>query len=158
MSQLPKILSSKKKIRFSDSSPYGHLAHGKYLDYFLDTREDQQIEFYHLNFYQIAQETGRNWLVSSTQVSFLKPAIVTDFVIIESQIISFSEVGYAVEMRMIGEKNKDLKAFMWVNYTHVDLNVSKIVPHHPIIQELFTHVASPIAEKTFEERQKTLRR
>ncbi len=43
MKQLKKIIESKVKIRFPDCDPFNHLNNSKYIDYFINAREDQLI-------------------------------------------------------------------------------------------------------------------
>ena len=45
------ILSSTAVIRFQDCDPYAHLNNGRYLDYFMNAREDQLLKMYGFNIY-----------------------------------------------------------------------------------------------------------
>ncbi len=40
----PEVLTSQAIIRFQDCDPYAHLNNGRYLDYFMNAREDQCVE------------------------------------------------------------------------------------------------------------------
>ena len=46
---MDKILSTKIKIRFQDCDPFNHLNNAKYIDYFLNVREDQILENYNID-------------------------------------------------------------------------------------------------------------
>ena len=49
MNTLSKILESKVKIRFQDCDPFNHLNNAAYINYFINAREDQILENYHLD-------------------------------------------------------------------------------------------------------------
>ena len=68
------IPSSILTIRFQDCDPFNHLNNGRYVDYFLNAREDQLLEHYDLDIYKIARETGLCWVVSTSQIGSGWPA------------------------------------------------------------------------------------
>jgi len=45
---MEKLLTKLVKIRFQDCDPFNHLNNSKYIDYFINTREDQLLEYYGL--------------------------------------------------------------------------------------------------------------
>jgi len=55
---MEKILKTKRKIRFQDCNPFNHLNNSKYLEYFINAREDQIAEQYDLDIFNYMQETG----------------------------------------------------------------------------------------------------
>lgn len=150
--------SSVLTIRFQDCDPFNHLNNGRYVDYFLNAREDQLLEHYGMDIYRIARETGLCWVVSTSQVAYLRPAITMEKVLIETQLITWSSKHVAVEMRMWDEAKRVLKALCWMGFVHYDLRSSKVVEHSPDHVALFERVHLPVTERSFDERLATLRR
>lgn len=67
-----KELKNTVKVRFQDCNPFKHLNNSKYLDYFLNMREDQLIEYYDIDIYKHLEDTGNGWLIASNQISYIK--------------------------------------------------------------------------------------
>jgi acyl-CoA thioester hydrolase len=56
---MQKILQSTVKVRFQDCDPFNHLYNTRYLDYFLNSREDQLLDAYNLDAFSGTMDTGR---------------------------------------------------------------------------------------------------
>lgn len=151
----PRILSSKAIIRFQDCDPYSHLNNGRYLDYFMNAREDQLWKTYDFNIYEYSRTTGLGWVVTQNQIAYLRPALLMEEVTIESQLLDSKSKFAQVEMRMYDSERK-LKSLLWVQFVHVDIRQAKSVPHAEEMQKLFDSVCMPIEEKDFNERLKVL--
>ena len=68
-------------IRFNDCDPFGHLNNSKYIDYFLNAREDHLKEHYDIDLKVWAQQ-GQAFVVSAHEISDPVPAVefrVRDF-------------------------------------------------------------------------------
>jgi acyl-CoA thioester hydrolase len=146
------VLQSLKTIRFQDCDPFNHLNNGRYFDYFMNAREDQLIENYDLDIYKIAKETGLSWVVASSKIAFIKPAFLMETVLIETQMIAYSERDILVEMRMYDETKTQLKSVLWSNFVHFNLQSQKSDKHSDAYLLLFEEVCLPVAEKNFDER------
>jgi len=153
--ELIKVPGSKAQVRFPDCDPFNHLNNARYLDYFINAREDHIAEHYGLRMYEIAQKTGKSWVVASNQIAYLKPALLMEEVWIESQLIRFSEKDVQVEMRMWNMEKTQLKSLLWGNFVHIDVRTAKVEDHIPEHMQLFEQVVMPVPEKTFRDRMKT---
>ena len=91
MTHLPKVVESKAKIRFQDCDPFNHLNNGSYINYFMNHREDQLIEHYNIDVYNMAKAEGKSWVSNSNQIAYLRPALLMETVVIESQLIHFNK-------------------------------------------------------------------
>lgn len=151
----PQILSSKAIIRFQDCDPYGHLNNGRYLDYYMNAREDQVWKTYDFNIYEYSRTTGLGWVVSQNQIAYVQPALLMEEVRMESQLIDTKPKFLQIEMRMF-DANDKLKSLLWAQFIHVDIRQGKSIPHAPELQELFDKVCVPIAEKDFNARLRVL--
>lgn len=156
MSELPKEPTSVMRIRFQDCDPFNHLNNGRYVDYFLNAREDHLLEHYDLDIYRIARETGLSWVVSTSQLAYLRPAFLMEEVVIGSQLIAYGPKHVEVEMRMWDRAREVLKAFCRMRFVHYDLRRSAVQEHSPAYMALFERVVAPVAEAGFDERLKVL--
>ena len=121
MKELSKILESKAKIRFQDCDPFNHLNNAAYINYLINAREDQLIESYDIDIYKLGNTEGKSWVVGSNQIAYLRPAILMEDVIIDSQLINYSNSTLKVEMRMWNKDKTELKAVMWSTFVHFNL-------------------------------------
>ena len=155
--KLPKIVESKTKVRFQDCDPFNHLNNGKYIDYFMNHREDELIKNYDVDIYKMAKTIGKSWVSSRNQIAYLKPALLMEPITIESQLIHFDESNLKAEMRMYNEDKTHLKAIIWCSFVHYNLVAQKRDKHSEDMMTLFTNINNPITEKTFEERLKQIK-
>lgn len=155
---MKKILTSVRKVRFQDCDPFNHLNNAKYIDYFINAREDQLLENYGLDIFDIANKQALSWVVASNQICYLKPAFTMESILIDSQLITHSPKSLMVEMRMWDEAQTTLKSILWTNFIHVDLKTQKPVNHSPEFSQLFADVVLPIEQTSFEERRMFLLR
>ncbi|MTI87188.1 MAG: acyl-CoA thioesterase [Balneolaceae bacterium] len=153
---MEKILTSLRKIRFQDCDPFNHLNNSKYIDYFINAREDQLIEYYDIDIYALAFKEGSGWVVGSNQIAYLNPANTMEAVLIESQLIQYSAKQLTVEMRMWNQEHNQLKSFLWVNFVHYNLKEKKAASHSKQFLNLFENVVLPIEENSFEKRRRKL--
>ncbi|SHJ04895.1 acyl-CoA thioesterase [Aquimarina spongiae] len=150
--ELLKVLESKAKIRFQDCDPFNHLNNAAYINYMINAREDQIEKHYNLDIFKLAKNQGISWVVGSNQIAYLKPALVMEEVVIDSQLIHFTENQLHVEIRMWNNEKTELKAVMWSTFVHFNLLKQKRWNHQPELSELFQNVVMPLSVKNFEER------
>ncbi|WP_231850221.1 thioesterase family protein [Winogradskyella sp. PG-2] len=102
----------------------------------------------------MARKTGRNWVSSSNQIVYLKPALLMETVTIQSQLIYFDKSNLKAEMRMYNHDKSELKSFIWCSFVHYDLLNLKRANHADDMMQLFNDILNPINAITFEERLK----
>lgn len=153
-----KILSSTAVVRFSDCDPFNHLNNSKYIDYFLNAREDQLIAYYDFNLFEYTKQTGCGWVVSQHEIAYIKPAFTMEKVILESVLIRWGEKEIHVEFRMWDEKKTHIKSLMWTKFFHYNFTTRKSEAHSKEITERFKQVEMPVEETgSFEKRVDMLR-
>ena len=157
MTALPKILSSTTVIRFQDCDPYKHLNNTKYLEYFINAREDQVLEAYDLDIYNVAVTQGIGWVTAQNQIAYIRAAVMKEKVEITSKIIQFAPRAMTVEFQMLSAQTSELKAFMWSKFVHVDMRTSKSIHHNEYFMSMFSKLAVSVGTDTFEDRVKTIR-
>ncbi|MCT4623767.1 MAG: acyl-CoA thioesterase [Schleiferiaceae bacterium] len=141
---------SKSIIRFQDCDPMGHLNNSRYIDYFINAREDQLLKYYDINVYQYIQERGRAWVVGKNEIIYKRPALLMENVIIETEVLNFSEKHILVEMRMYDEKETHVKSVMRSHFVPVDIKTQRSIPHEEYIMELLESVHSPNTQESIE--------
>ncbi|MCK8524022.1 acyl-CoA thioesterase [Aquimarina sp. D1M17] len=150
--ELSKVLESKAKIRFQDCDPFNHLNNASYINYMINAREDQIEKHYQLDIFKLAKTQGISWVVGSNQIAYLKPALVMEDVVIDSQLIRHTENQLHVEIRMWNHNKQELKAVMWSTFIHFNLLKQKRWNHHEELMKLFQSVVKPVEANNFEER------
>ena len=153
----PKILTSKTKIRFQDCDPFNHLNNGRYIDYFINQREDQVLDAYGIDIFTMIRKEKLGWVVSNTQIAFLFPVFTMEEIAFESQTINFSKKHLQVEMRMFNKDKTVLKSIAWISFVHFDLEKNRTTEHSEKFMKLFEEIILPLTEKTFDERERNLR-
>ncbi|PXY46794.1 acyl-CoA thioesterase [Flavobacterium hydrophilum] len=149
---MTKILKTKRKVRFQDCDPFNHLNNSKYLEYFINVREDQIAEHYDLDIFEYMRTTGLSWVVASNQISYVRPAFTMETVSIESQLIQYSENLLLVEMKMWNENETELKAILWIKFIPYNVQTKKAASHSDDLMKLFESVVVPIDQSIFENR------
>ncbi len=64
---------SETMIRFQDCDPLGHLNNARYLDYFINARENHLADCYGLDIYDKQRQDSTNWVIAKTQIAFPAP-------------------------------------------------------------------------------------
>ena len=149
---MEKILKTKRKVRFQDCDPFNHLNNSKCLEYFINVREDQIAENYDLDIFKYMKTTGLSWVVASNQISYLKPAFTMETILIESQLIQYTDNLLLVEMKMWNEDETELKAMLWVKFIHYNIQAKKVANHSEDLIKLFQSVVLPVDQTIFENR------
>jgi YbgC/YbaW family acyl-CoA thioester hydrolase len=150
--ELPKVLESTATVRFQDCDPFNHLNNARYLDYFLNAREDQLVAHYGFDVYQLAASTGMGWVVGRSQIAYLKPAKLMEEVVIQSQLIQVGERDLHVEMRMLDKDKTHLKALLWTNFVHFRIATGRAEKHNLEYMAFFSRVVNPVEASSFDMR------
>ena len=153
-----KILTSTSKVRFQDCDPFNHLNNLKYIEYFINAREDHLLDYYDLDIYEYARENGEAWVVAANKIAYLRSAVQMEKILIESQVIDYSNRGLQVEMRMWDLARSQFKALMWINFAYIDIQTGKSVKHPQNMMELFAEILAPVEQDSFDERTLFFRR
>lgn len=152
MSLKPQVLESTGLIRFQDCDPYRHLNNIKYIEYFINAREDQILREYKLDIYQLAKEKLVGWVVGEHQISYISPALLMEKVVFQTRVIDFTEKTLKLECVMLDEHKKVLKCLLWSTLVHINLKTSFSEKHSTELMNLFSNVVLPLDENHFSER------
>ncbi len=152
MELLEKIPSSKMLVRFSDCDPFNHLNNSKYIDYFLNAREDQLAQFYNFSVFAHSKETGCGWVVGQHEIAYLKPAFTMETVLIESMIIYWGDKDILVEFKMWDASKTKLKSVMWTRFYYFNLSTQKSEAHSEELNNRFKQLIVAVEDADIFER------
>jgi acyl-CoA thioesterase FadM len=159
-SDLPKILESQVLIRFEDCDPFGHLNNGRFIDYFVNAREDQVREHYDFDVYKHIKQSGQGWVVTSNQVQYLREVRFMETKTIRTCLRWFTESDLMVEGQMVDPETQTVLSVIWTRLTYIDLKKGGRTNHPEELMQLYKSVATIGEGKqpiTFEERVKEIR-
>ena len=148
-----KIFESESIIRFPDCDPFNHLNNGRYIDYFLNAREDHLMKYQNFSIYDTALKTGMTWVSTKNQIAYIKPALLMETVVIQSTLLKWGEKEVLVEMQMWSKDKKILKALLWASFIHFDLKSQKSIAHSAELTAQFRQLENPLkTDMTFDDR------
>ena len=154
-----KVPESTVLIRFPDCDPFNHLNNSRYIDYFINTREDHLTKFYQFEIYSYAKKTGKSWVVSQNQIAYLSPAFLMEEVLIQSTILELNASDILVEMRMWDKNKTRLKSVLWSRFVHINLPDTKRIDHdEELINKFKEHVNAFEKPISFDERVNDIRK
>lgn len=144
---------SKLIVRFQDCDPFRHLNQSRYLDYFVNAREDQLREHYGLDIYRFAMENGLAWMVVRNQIAYLRQVMVNEIVTIQTHVIEYDQQNLTVEMIMWDENKIKPKALLWGTFAFVNLLEGRRADHPAEMMEYYSKVHWDGAKgQTFDQR------
>lgn len=155
-----KILESTALIRFEDCDPFGHLNNGRYIDYYLNAREDQVRDNYGLDIYAMAKTTGKAWVVASNQLAYLREVKFMETVRIKTCLRWFNGSDLLMEGQMVDINTGAIISVIWTRFAYIDIRKGQKATHEEGLVALFNKVAvlgEGKREAYFEDRVKELR-
>jgi YbgC/YbaW family acyl-CoA thioester hydrolase len=130
---IKKETSSEAIIRFQDCDPLRHLNNAKYFDYFYNSREDQVAKLYNFRLNEIYQEFGCSWVVYNHNISYIKPAVMGEWVKIFSRLIFFDQKTIVVEYLMTDQYKRNMRSLLLSTMKYVNVETGKTTEHQPEI-------------------------
>lgn len=125
----PKETESRVVIRFQDCDPLRHLNNAKYFDYFFNAREDQVPKLYGLEIIDMIREYKAAWVVYNHNISYIRPAMVGEWVRIMSRILWYNANTILVEYYLTDDSKTQLKTLLWSTMRYVTLEEGKSTNH-----------------------------
>lgn len=139
----------------------GHLNNARFLDYFLNAREEHTMQHYALNLGELAREQNAAWVITKHHLSYLRPASHGELVRIRTQLIHFDNSNLVVEMQMLSEDGQRLKALLWSEMAFVAVRAGTRTEHSDALMDMLEELdVEGVAYDPdgFDERVKTVRK
>lgn len=133
--QYPKETESRVLIRFQDCDPMRHLNNAKYFDYFFNAREDRVPELYGVEMMDFIKKYQAAWVVYNHNISYVKPAMIGEWVRIMSRIIWYNENTIIIEYYMTDDTKTQLKTVLWTTMRYVTLAEGKSTDHQGLVTD-----------------------
>ncbi|MBI5251058.1 MAG: acyl-CoA thioesterase [Desulfomonile tiedjei] len=124
-------------IRFQDCDPFGHLYNSRYIEYFINAREDHLGKYYGLDIYERQKTCKENWLITKHQIAYLFPVTFREVVSVRTSLLTFTDNSILMEGIMSGTKHEDLKSVIWTWFKYFSFAKSKPAQHPEDIMQLF---------------------
>ena len=121
----PTETESRVVIRFQDCDPLRHLNNAKYFDYFFNAREDQVPKLYGLEIIDLIKTYKAAWVVYNHNISYVKPAMIGEWVRIMSRILWHNHNTIVVEYYMTDDSKTQVKTVLWSTMRYVTLAEGK---------------------------------
>lgn len=115
-------------IRFNDCDLFGHLNNARYIDYFLNAREDHLKQYHDLNLAEF-YKNDIAWLVGGHEIAYLRPAMYNEIVTIQSTLLRADAECLWVETQMKNETETHLKAIMRTKFVPINTKTGRKSPH-----------------------------
>lgn len=115
-------------IRFSDCDPFRHLNNAKYIDYFLNAREDQLKQAYNLGLADFYKR-GIGWVIMQHEIFYVRPASHGETVCIRTGLLDAGPEHLLVEMIMLDEQQRQLRSLLHTRFVPISLTDGKKQPH-----------------------------
>jgi acyl-CoA thioester hydrolase len=126
-------------VRFSDCDPLGHLNNARYLDYFLNAREDHLKEHYSLRLDAYYRQ-GLIWVIRDHRITYLQSVTYNETIAIQTSLLSYRDNKLVVEMLMTDEHGHKPKAYLWTRFNSLDLKTKAAKTPPPDFIELVEEV------------------
>ena len=122
------FLESYYTVRFSDCDPFRHLNNARYIDYFLNAREDHLRDYYQMELSSFYKK-GIGWVVMRHDITYLRPASLSEKICIRTGLLSTGSEHLLAEMLMMDESKKQLKALLHTHFIPISLSTGKKEAH-----------------------------
>jgi acyl-CoA thioester hydrolase len=127
--------------RFQDCDPFGHLNNARYIDYFLNARQDQIAQYYNLRIYELGMQAS--WVIRKTQIAYVRPVVAMEEVLVRTRLIHFDETSLVVEGTMLDKEAKHLKSLIWFEFVYINLSSGRPEKHPDNLMSLFDSAVFP---------------
>ena len=157
--ELVKVPETTTFIRFQDCDPLGHLNNVRYLEMFLNAREEQTREHYALNLLELSERHKATWVVTNHQIAYIRPANLGKTVHIQTRLIHFDNSTIVIESAMLNADRSKLKSVLWTTLRYISLETGKPTDHPDDVMDLLEQLDTNdmhYDEDGFQERIKAL--
>lgn len=115
-------------IRFNDCDLLGHLNNSRYLDYFMNAREDHLRTYYQIDLTSYFSH-GLGWVVGGHEIAYIKPAFYNETVCIQSSLLYADSELLFIETIMMDKNQSHLKAIMRTKLIPISTQTGKKSRH-----------------------------
>ena len=129
-------------VRFQDCDPFGHLNNARYLDYFINAREDHLAQYYDFDIYARQRKLQSNWVIVKTSIAYLLPVVFREKVVIRTCLLHFTENTLLMEGVMLDKDSKSVKSVVWITFMYFSLAEGKSIEHTDELMQLWHMISA----------------
>lgn len=118
------IFESELRVRPDDIDMFNHVHNSKYLDYVLAARYEQMEKYYGMPWEHFTGQ-GLGWVVSRVDISFKRPLLMNDMMLIRTGILTMHDKGCSVQFEIINKKTGKVSSDGIFDYVLIDLNTGR---------------------------------
>lgn len=113
-------------VRPDDIDMYQHVHSSRYMDYVLAARFDQMERCYGMPMAEF-QKLGYGWVIASTQMTFRRPLVLGDKMIVRCWIEKFSLIGLRLQFEIDRIPDRKRSCDGWFEYVMVSVETARPV-------------------------------
>ena len=129
MAEIIREPESYATIRFHDCDPLGHLNNSRFIDYFLDAREDHLIDCYGFDIYERQKQLRTNWVVARHEIAYIAPVQFRETVLLKTRLLHFTEKLLLMEGVMASQNGTVVKSVIWTEFRYYSLETGRAMNH-----------------------------
>ncbi len=118
------IFETELTIRPDDIDMNNHVHNSKYLDYVLAARYDQMRKDYKVTMEDFL-ERGFTWVVSQVKINYKRALILTDKIIVRTQVEDFNRSQSIVNFEIVKKENGKVAAEGQFIYTMINIETGR---------------------------------
>ena len=114
-----RVLTTRERVKFADSDPYGHLASGRYVDMIMSHRVEALEDLLGFSIMKSAG-SGVAFPARNIEVSYLRPAFVGETLEVGSWLEELGTSSFEVRAIVSGGPERKVRALARVHFVTVD--------------------------------------
>jgi YbgC/YbaW family acyl-CoA thioester hydrolase len=121
------IYETEMQVRPDDIDMFKHVHSSRYMDYVLAARYDQMARCYH-NPMDSYLEKGLGWVITHCEMTFKRPLILSDALVVQTQLIDATEKSVRVNFFIRKKANNKICCEGYFDYAMIDIQSGKSLP------------------------------
>jgi acyl-CoA thioester hydrolase/thioesterase-3 len=119
--------TTRLQVRPDDIDMFGHVHSSRYMDYVLAARFEQMERCYRMSMKEFL-ENDLGWYLTATELRFLRPLKMGDFMDVHTRIAETGGASIKVEFRILNVPNAKVSCEGWAEYVLVDVKTGRPKP------------------------------
>lgn len=119
---------SKRLVAFKDCDAFGMLYNTRYLDYVMDARSEQLINYYGIDYYAASLKSMSAFVVQGHAMAYFEPTGVHENIVVRTRIIQVGQKSMTFEGQILDADQRRLKYLQWTKMVNVDMATGAPVP------------------------------
>lgn len=121
--------TTRLQVRPDDIDMFGHVHSSRYMDFVLAARFEQMERCYRMSMQEFLDH-NLGWYLSATELRFLRPLKMGDFMDVQTRIVDMGTASVRVEFTILLSASGKISCKGWAEYVLVDVKSgrSKSIP------------------------------